>query len=242
MPNQNQPKNNQIIPKQLNINPMNSNQSFADFLSPYDVIVWDWNGTLLDDSFHTHKVINQVLDEEGMSIISIEDYRQCFGFPISKYYASLGLPSTGQEFDRVAKKFMNIYRSYKQELKLYDDSIDLLNTVKDLNKTQYVLSAAKIDDLTQQINHFKIMNYFESISGASDIYAHGKIDQAKQMTLLFNERGYKKGLYIGDTDHDLEVSQELGFDFCFSEEGHQSAVNIDLTQVSYVLSNRNQKK
>ncbi len=221
---------------------IHSVQSFADFLLPYDVVVWDWNGTLLDDSFHTHKVINQVLSEEGIDQITMSEYRSCFGFPISKYYASLGLPSSGSEFDRVANKFMTIYRSYKKELKLYNDTIEILDMVRKLNISQYVLSAANIEDLKFQINHFEITQYFNSISGASDIYAHGKIDQAKAMSSVFRKKGYKKGLYIGDTDHDFEVSQELGYDFCFSEEGHQSLPNLDLTKVSYVLSNRNQKK
>lgn len=213
---------------------------FAEFISAYDVIVWDWNGTLLNDSFHTHKVISKIMTDEGLNPISIDEYRKNFGFPIANYYASIGLPSTGPDFDRVANLFVEGYRNYYNELQLFDDAIHLLETVKGLSKKQYVLSAAQYDDLQMQMARFNIIEYFNDISGASDIYAHGKIDQARIMKTYFNDKGYKKGLYIGDTDHDYEVSQVLDFDFCFSQDGHQCPTRLDLTKVSYVLSNRNQ--
>jgi phosphoglycolate phosphatase len=215
-------------------------RNFSNFIAPYDVIVWDWNGTLLNDAIHTHQVICKILEQEGLTPITMDEYRQCFGFPISKYYASLGLPSEGPEFDRVAQLFVNGYRQFNNDLKLYNDSISLLQAVHGLEKSQYVLSAAQYEDLKMQMGKFDIMKYFKDISGSTDIYAHGKIDQAKKMKLYFQSQGYKSGLYIGDTDHDYDVSRVLDFDFCFSAEGHQCATKTDLTKVSYVLSNRNQ--
>lgn len=219
----------------------NSIKEFADFIAPYDVIVWDWNGTLLNDSYHTHIVISKILKDEGLGPISIEEYRKHFGFPISTYYASLGLPSEGPEFDRIAQVFVDTYRSYNDELALYDDTIGLLEAVKNSSKNQYVLSAAQYDDLMMQMAPFDIKKYFNDISGSTDIYAHGKIGQALAMKPYFESKGYKKGLYVGDTNHDYEVSEVLGFDFCFSQEGHQCVSKVDLTKVSHVLSNRNQK-
>ncbi len=213
-------------------------QNFATFIAPYDVIVWDWNGTLLNDAVHTHQVICQILKDEGLPLISIEEYRQRFGFPISNYYASLGLPSSGPEFDRVAHSYITSYRSFNQDLQLYEDSLELLETAHKAHKNQYVLSAAKIEDLKLQMSQFDILKYFNDISGATDIYAHGKIAQAKTMKKYFDTKGYQKGLYIGDTDHDYEVSQALGFDFCFSEEGHQCPSKMDLSKVAHVLANR----
>lgn len=215
-------------------------QNFAAFIAPYDVIVWDWNGTLLNDAIHTHRVICQILENEGLTPITMDEYRKRFGFPIAKYYASLGLPSEGQEFDRVAKQFVEGYRKYNDDLQLYGDALDLLKVVKNAAKNQYILSAALFSDLKMQMGRFDIASYFNDISGSSDIYAHGKIEQAQKMKVYFDSQGYKKGLYIGDTDHDYDVSRVLGFDFCFSEDGHQCGSKMDPTKVSHVLSNRNQ--
>lgn len=209
--------------------------SFKDFIKDYDVVVWDWNGTLLDDLKYTHLVIAKILEEEGLSTISVDEYRQHFGFPISSYYAALGLPSEGPEFDRVAQKFISGFKSYDQHMGLFDDTLELLDAAKSQQVNQYVLSAANIVHLEEQLESFKIRHYFNAISGADDIYARGKVEQAQRMKQHFQERGYKKGVYVGDTDHDYEVSQVLGYDFCFSAKGHQPLEKLQHTKISYVL-------
>lgn len=209
--------------------------SFADFIKNYDVVVWDWNGTLVNDLTHTHSVIASILAEEGLNPITVDQYKQHFGFPIANYYASIGLPYTGEEFDRVAQKFIQGYQNVLKEIALFEDTLELLETVKNLNVSQYVLSAANIDHLRDQLNLFSISHYFKDISGANDVYAHGKIGQAKIMKDYFKSAGYKKGVYVGDTDHDFEVSQVLGFDFCFSAQGHQHIEKLQGTPISYVL-------
>lgn len=215
-------------------------EKFKKFIADYDVVVWDWNGTLLNDSIHTHKVICSILENEGLNPISMEAYRDHFGFPIANYYKKIGLPSIGSEFDRVAHDFIDGYKTHYNDLILFDDSEELLRTVNELCIQQYILSAAKSDELKLLLDKFELSDYFNDVSGASDIYAHGKIDQAIAMKTYFESQGYRKGLYIGDTDHDFEVSQALGYDFCFSEEGHQSLSRLGGTKVSYVLSDRKQ--
>lgn len=209
--------------------------SFKDFIKDYDVVVWDWNGTLLDDLKQTHKVIAQILVEEGLSAISVDEYKRHFGFPVANYYAALGLPSQGPEFDRVAQKYISGFMSQHSEMALFEDSLELLQTAQHLQVKQYVLSAANIDHLEQQLRQFNIRHYFNDISGASDIYAKGKIEQAQRMKIYFDKQGYQKGVYVGDTDHDYEVSQVLGFDFCFSAQGHQPLEKLKDLKISYVL-------
>lgn len=211
---------------------------FKNFIKDYDVVVWDWNGTLLNDLTHTHQVIATILQEEGLAPITIDEYKTHFGFPISNYYASIGLPSEGPDFDRVAQKFIHGYKSMYPKLSLFDDTLELLEIGRSLNVNQYVLSAANIEHLKLQLDHFNLNHYFNQISGANDIYAHGKIGQAKVMKKYFDEKAYVKGVYVGDTDHDFEVSQVLGFDFCFSAGGHQHLDRLDRLireKISFVL-------
>lgn len=212
--------------------------TFKDFVGNYDVVVWDWNGTLLNDVAHTHQVISDILFEEGLDRITVDQYKDHFGFPISSYYASLGLPSIGEEFDRVAYKFIDNYKQKYNDLTLFEDTLDLLQTVRDLNVKQYVLSAAHADELKHLLNKFNLHSFFNNIAGASDIYAHGKVEQAKVMRKYFEAQGYKKGVYVGDTDHDYEVSEVLGFDFCFSAEGHQHMHRLTKCRIAYELRDR----
>ena len=54
-------------------------------------LVWDWNGTLLDDVDAGLTTTNQVLTEFGLPGLDGRDaYRRSFGFPIRDFYSRLG--------------------------------------------------------------------------------------------------------------------------------------------------------
>ncbi|MGN1100061.1 MAG: HAD family hydrolase, partial [Christensenellales bacterium] len=56
----------------------------------YGFIIYDWNGTLLDDTAMCHDMLNELLDSHGLPAVSMEKYRQIFTFPIKKYYERAG--------------------------------------------------------------------------------------------------------------------------------------------------------
>ena len=53
-------------------------------------IIWDWNGTLIDDAWLFVEIMNEELKERMLPQINIQDYRQHFTFPVKKYYERLG--------------------------------------------------------------------------------------------------------------------------------------------------------
>ena len=56
----------------------------------YKHILWDWNGTLLDDRWLCVESINKILKKRKMPPILEKTYRKTFCFPVMKYYESLG--------------------------------------------------------------------------------------------------------------------------------------------------------
>ena len=56
----------------------------------YQHIVWDWNGTLLDDLWLCIDSINSVLSSRNMKLVNKKSYRSIFTFPVIKYYEILG--------------------------------------------------------------------------------------------------------------------------------------------------------
>ena len=53
-------------------------------------ILWDWNGTLLDDTRICIDAINILLKERGKNEINESIYRNIFTFPVRDYYARAG--------------------------------------------------------------------------------------------------------------------------------------------------------
>ena len=58
----------------------------------YKQIIWDFNGTILDDVALTLEATNLLLSRHGKrQLADVAEYREHFGFPVIDYYASIGL-------------------------------------------------------------------------------------------------------------------------------------------------------
>ena len=53
-------------------------------------IIWDWNGSIVDDAWLFVDLMNVVLKKRGLPKISIADYQETFCFPLEDYYKKLG--------------------------------------------------------------------------------------------------------------------------------------------------------
>lgn len=187
----------------------------------YTDIIWDWNGTLIDDVDWCITRMNKVLEKRNKKTIgSIEEYHSLFSFPIINYYKNLGFDFKKESFEALAKEYIDYYHSKdSKKLKLYDDVEDTLDILKKEDLNQIILSASSQKNLDMQISPFNIRNYFNEILGISNIYAKSKIDIGAD---YINKNKINRALIIGDTVHDYEVAEALNIDCILISRGHQS--------------------
>ena len=82
--------------------------------SRYKHIIWDWNGTLLNDIALCLQVLNRLLKRRGRTSITQGDYRRNFGFPVIHFYRYLGLVTDQDSFERVSREFIEEYEASPQ--------------------------------------------------------------------------------------------------------------------------------
>ncbi len=69
----------------------------------YDLVIWDWNGTLLDDTELCYQIANEMRLERGMaSMRGIEEYRSHFTFPVVEYYKRMGYTFEAEPFEEIS--------------------------------------------------------------------------------------------------------------------------------------------
>ena len=64
----------------------------------YKNIVWDWNGTLLNDLEIGVTTLNDMLSRRALLPLTSEYYRECFGFPVIHFYEKVGFEICSEEF------------------------------------------------------------------------------------------------------------------------------------------------
>lgn len=186
----------------------------------YDAIIYDWNGTLIDDVKISHEILCLLLEEYGLKTVSIDEYRNAFTFPVVKYYENVGFDFSKYSFDEVAKKYVPLYDKFFAKCKIFDGAKELISKLKALGVKQYLLSATQKDALNYQLNHFGLSNLFDSVVGTDNFHGKSKVEEGKELIQKEKLVG-KKYLLIGDTEYDYEVGKILGADVILCDFGHR---------------------
>ena len=184
-------------------------------------IIFDFNGTIIDDVDLCLEALNMLLEYNGKPKCSYDKYKHIFTFPIRKYYELAGFDFNKHSYEHLAHIFIDYYQDRSLDCSLYPNSIETFKYLIDKGYTLIILSASKLDNLLEQVNHFKIAKYFNYILGTSDIYAYSKV----QIGINFmkeNNINHDEVMMIGDTLHDHEVACEMGIDGILTSSGHQA--------------------
>ena len=143
----------------------------------FDTVLWDWNGTLLDDAALCCELLNTMLARHGYAPVgSMEAYRQVFCFPIETYYRRAGFDFSRHPFAALADEYMRLYTPRSLGCPLQPDACAVLDALRAQGMRQVMLSASKRENLQQQVEHFGLRSRFDTLLGLSDIYAKSKTE------------------------------------------------------------------
>ena len=190
-------------------------------MSDYTHILWDWNGTLLDDSQVCVDTLNSVLQPRDIGPIALERYRDVFEFPVFSFYKTIAGNLCDQILAEMSQEFVAHYAHAWQDCKLHEEADITLEHFRDRRVSQNILSASDQATLDSCLSHFQLTGYFDQVIGQNNSQAHGKLETARQW---LDQEGVSPNrvLLIGDTLHDLEIAQELGFECELFAKGHNS--------------------
>ena len=193
---------------------------FTNF-KKYEHLIWDWNGTLIDDVKMNLEIMNEQLADYGLPELTDERHREIFGFPLRDFYQKLGFDVKGHYFAQVSREFIEVYNQRKNQCRLHPECIDLLQKWRQSGKKQSILSAYEQANLLASLDHFQIRNYFQFIAGAQNHQGESKVEVGKKLLGKIDLSPQKIAL-IGDTVHDFEVATAMGVDCFLVTSGNQS--------------------
>jgi len=187
-------------------------------------IIWDWNGTLLDDTQAGVNAINAMLAARGLPLIDVPYYRDVFGFPVINFYRAIGFPVEREDWDAVAREFHDLFLA-DHSIRLHDHAAQALDCFRAAGIGQSILSASEQGILTSMLDAYGIAHYFGDVCGVDNLYGQSKRELGRT---LVSRLGIDPAalLVIGDSLHDHEVSQDLGTNCLLIAQGHQSHARL----------------
>lgn len=169
---------------------------------PY--ILWDWNGTLLDDTQAALDTLNIMLSRRGVKPITLEFFRNHFAFPCRPFYDTIGMHVEDSEWDALAKEYHDLYAEQPKELNR--ETIAALERVKTAGARQSIISALRQDLLDEVTERMGVAKYMECIYGVDNLDGASKLDRALELLTRIDNAD---PVVIGDALHDKEVADAL---------------------------------
>ncbi|MBQ7385845.1 MAG: HAD family hydrolase [Ruminococcus sp.] len=190
-------------------------------MKEYKVIIWDFNGTLIDDINAALASVNDMLTRRELPIISFEQYASYVDTPIIKFYEHIFDDLYSMDFGEIAVEFNEGYEKHLPDRAVMANAEEVLEYFNSKGKLQTVISATHIDKVNNRLTEFGLSGYFDKILAHNNLIAEDKTHLAVG---YFEEKGISpsEAVVIGDCVADFKMAQTLGCDCILTTQGHQS--------------------
>jgi phosphoglycolate phosphatase len=196
-------------------------------------LIWDWNGTLLDDVSAAVNALNRMLVSRDASPITVEHYRRRFGFPVRPFYAELGVDLDKWDWDDICEDFHSFVAAEPQRVR--PDAAAALGRARELGFRQCVLSALRQDLLENALERNGLRGFFDFVYGVDNLDGASKLDRGRELAAALGPDA-RDAVLIGDTLHDAEVAKALGVGCVLVSCGHQTPERLAVAGCTVVPS------
>ena len=125
-------------------------------------ILWDWNGTLLDDTEAALAALNLMIEKRGGRPMTMAFYRDNFAFPVRPFYDKIGIVAHDEdEWNAIAREYHDTYA--RQPKSLNARALAALEAARAAGCRQSIISALRQDLLEADVARYGVARYFERV-------------------------------------------------------------------------------
>ena len=186
----------------------------------YTDIIWDWNGTLVDDVAASVDCVNDIFTQYNMPHTTVEEYLSVITPSLEDYYGRY-FDMTRHTMTELLSLFQKYYSQRADRLKLMNGAIDALHRLKIMGKRQYIVSSFEQSALENSVDMLGVRQYFDIISGCDDIHCGSKSERARRIV-----QSAEKAVLLGDSICDYITATEAGCDCILIASGHQQKSDL----------------
>ena len=182
-------------------------------------IIWDYNGTVVDDVDTAVAAVNAMLKKRGLPPTNKETYKDTLVMPLEKYYSTVGIlnadiPSLSVEFREESEN--NSHLS-----KIFEGVFEVVSFAKNKGITNILMSSLYCKYLELEVEKYGIRKYFDFIMGMKDTSVGSKYNMAYEY-ISKNSINPENVLFIGDLISDAQTAKKIGGKCILIPNGHNS--------------------
>ncbi|MEU7114417.1 HAD family hydrolase [Streptomyces sp. NPDC046182] len=200
-------------------------------------LVWDWNGTLLDDIEAVIGATNAAFAELGLEPITLARYRDLYTVPVPKFYERLmGRLPTEAEWALMDGAFHRHYWQRAEACVLTAGAAELLAARQESGFTQSLLSLAPHAELVPLVRRHGIEPRFVRVDGRIGSSTEGKSSHMVRHLEALVGVPAERVVVIGDAADDARAAAHVGARAVLYTGGSHSRASLAAVGVPVVDS------
>ncbi|WP_432938015.1 HAD family hydrolase [Kribbella sp. CA-253562] len=193
-------------------------------------IVWDWNGTLLDDNTAVLAAVNEVCAGFGRPPLTWDEWREVYARPMRLSYEKiLGQELTEEDWARVDKLYHERYDLLLHTCGLAPGVPDGLRTWGASGRTQSLLSMWFHAQLVPTIDGFGLTELFQRVDGLQSAVGGGSKAEHLANHLTAQQLDPADVVLIGDVVDDADAARAVGAHCVLVTTGAMSRTALQAT-------------
>jgi phosphoglycolate phosphatase len=175
----------------------------------FDLIVWDWDGTLADSTAMITNAILKAAEQVGLPALTPQTASNIIGLGLRESIEALYGNIPAEQAQALAKQYTANYYAGESEIPLFTGAAE---TIIALSKKGFKLAVATGKGrrgLNLALEHCGLGKYFHATRTVDECFSkpHPQmLDELMDMLVAIPERT----LMIGDTSYDLQMAQNAG--------------------------------
>ncbi|WP_328948800.1 haloacid dehalogenase-like hydrolase [Streptomyces sp. NBC_00184] len=198
-------------------------------------LVWDWNGTLLDDNIAVVGATNAAFAEIGLAPITLEQYRETYCVPIPRFYERLmGRLPTEVEWERMDRVFHRHYTEQREACGLTAGAAELLAQWQLAGRSQSLLSMYGHEHLVPVVRGYGIERHFVRVDGRTGPSGGSKAQHMERHFAALDGISPEYTVVIGDAVDDAVAAAHVGAKAVLFTGGSHSRSSLEAAGVPVV--------
>jgi phosphoglycolate phosphatase len=175
----------------------------------FDLVVFDWDGTLFDSTALIVRCIQAACRDVGCEVPSDADAAYVIGLGLSDAlrHAAPALPA--QRYPELGARYRHHYVAKQHELTLFPGTLEMLQALKSRHHWLGVATGKGRRGLDAALAHSQLHGMFDGTRTADETASK---PDPRMLLELMREFGTEPGrtLMVGDTTHDLQLAANAG--------------------------------
>ncbi|MGZ5156988.1 MAG: HAD-IA family hydrolase [Caldimonas sp.] len=175
----------------------------------FDLIVFDWDGTLFDSTRLIARCIQAACADVGIAVPSDRDASYVIGLGLGDALRHAAPELPRERYGELGARYRHHYLASQDDLVLFDGTLEMLHALKARTHWLGVATGKSRRGLDEALQRSELRGMFDATRTADE--TAGKPDPMMLLELM-RELGASPGrtLMVGDTTHDLQLAANAG--------------------------------